>query len=107
MSDPRDQIPDDTEIAAEYVLRVLSPDAHRAAAVRAASDPVFAAEVRAWEDRFAPMMEEVDPVTPNPATKTALMGRLFGNATVDASSCLLYTSPSPRDQRGSRMPSSA
>ena len=23
------------------------------------------------------------------------------------SSCLLYTSPSPRDQRGSRMPSSA
>ena len=25
----------------------------------------------------------------------------------DANSCLLYTSPSPRDQRGSRMPSSA
>ena len=25
----------------------------------------------------------------------------------DATSCLLYTSPSPRDQRGSRMPSSA
>ena len=24
-----------------------------------------------------------------------------------AASCLLYTSPSPRDQRGSRMPSSA
>ena len=24
-----------------------------------------------------------------------------------ANSCLLYTSPSPRDQRGSRMPSSA
>ena len=26
---------------------------------------------------------------------------------VDLSNCLLYTSPSPRDQRGSRMPSSA
>ena len=26
---------------------------------------------------------------------------------LDAKSCLLYTSPSPRDQRGSRMPSSA
>ena len=26
---------------------------------------------------------------------------------VPVSSCLLYTSPSPRDQRGSRMPSSA
>ena len=25
----------------------------------------------------------------------------------NANSCLLYTSPSPRDQRGSRMPSSA
>ena len=28
-------------------------------------------------------------------------------ASVRASTCLLYTSPSPRDQRGSRMPSSA
>ena len=27
--------------------------------------------------------------------------------TGDAQVCLLYTSPSPRDQRGSRMPSSA
>ena len=27
--------------------------------------------------------------------------------TADAMVCLLYTSPSPRDQRGSRMPSSA
>ena len=26
---------------------------------------------------------------------------------LDAMACLLYTSPSPRDQRGSRMPSSA
>ena len=30
----------------------------------------------------------------------------LGNSTLD-DSCLLYTSPSPRDQRGSRMPSSA
>ena len=29
------------------------------------------------------------------------------NATSSSSACLLYTSPSPRDQRGSRMPSSA
>ena len=27
--------------------------------------------------------------------------------TTEAQDCLLYTSPSPRDQRGSRMPSSA
>ena len=31
---------------------------------------------------------------------------LDGNASMDQP-CLLYTSPSPRDQRGSRMPSSA
>ena len=30
-----------------------------------------------------------------------------GDTSVLVTSCLLYTSPSPRDQRGSRMPSSA
>ena len=30
-----------------------------------------------------------------------------GAVFIDNSTCLLYTSPSPRDQRGSRMPSSA
>ena len=40
----------------------------------------------------------------------AFLGRLDGSgfrAPDAAGSCLLYTSPSPRDQRGSRMPSSA
>ena len=31
----------------------------------------------------------------------------FGNVIAGNLNCLLYTSPSPRDQRGSRMPSSA
>ena len=35
----------------------------------------------------------------NPVSKIIMIKRLTG--------CLLYTSPSPRDQRGSRMPSSA
>ena len=34
-----------------------------------------------------------------------ILGDIFG--TCLAMDCLLYTSPSPRDQRGSRMPSSA
>ena len=34
------------------------------------------------------------------------IGRVDGEA-FDGGTCLLYTSPSPRDQRGSRMPSSA
>ena len=33
--------------------------------------------------------------------------RLIDFDIVDATNCLLYTSPSPRDQRGARMPSSA
>ena len=36
--------------------------------------------------------------------KNSLILAAFERATKD---CLLYTSPSPRDQRGSRMPSSA
>ena len=32
---------------------------------------------------------------------------LGGSLPAESYSCLLYTSPSPRDQRGSRMPSSA
>ena len=39
---------------------------------------------------------------PDPAAVQQLTARIDMNAT-----CLLYTSPSPRDQRGSRMPSSA
>ena len=34
-------------------------------------------------------------------------GSAAGAGSADTSPCLLYTSPSPRDQRGSRMPSSA
>ena len=35
------------------------------------------------------------------------LAAFFGYLFAGDSSCLLYTSPSPRDQRGSRMPSSA
>ena len=40
----------------------------------------------------------------------SINGRLekaYGKACRQPDGCLLYTSPSPRDQRGSRMPSSA
>ena len=36
-----------------------------------------------------------------------LEGRRAGGEAKIGATCLLYTSPSPRDQRGSRMPSSA
>ena len=51
-------------------------------------------------DRLEPLAKRVGAV--NTVVK-APDGRLVGRNT----DCLLYTSPSPRDQRGSRMPSSA
>jgi len=78
MSKLPEMSPDDTEMAAEFALRVLPADAHRAAAVRAATDPDFAAEVRAWENRLIPLMDDILPVTPHPDTNEALMQRLFG-----------------------------
>ena len=42
----------------------------------------------------------------NGSTWSLLRGRLDG-VTLRARDCLLYTSPSPRDKRQSRMPSSA
>ena len=41
------------------------------------------------------------------AEATRREGALFDRQLASPSACLLYTSPSPRDQRGSRMPSSA
>ena len=47
----------------------------------------------------------VAQATKQPATEGALVGS--DAETYHDDDCLLYTSPSPRDQRGSRMPSSA
>ena len=40
-------------------------------------------------------------------TSIYINGAAFTDLLDDLCACLLYTSPSPRDQRGSRMPSSA
>lgn len=50
--------------AAEYVLRLLSDDAHQALSDRVARDPAFAEEVRFWEDHFAGLAAELPPVLP-------------------------------------------
>ena len=47
--------------------------------------------------------ETVDPAFESPKATMAT----FIDAMERYTDCLLYTSPSPRDQRGSRMPSSA
>ena len=55
------------------------------------------------------------PILPESVSEATVAGwhKQVGDAVsidenlVDIETCLLYTSPSPRDQRGSRMPSSA
>ena len=41
------------------------------------------------------------------AMRDLVINKVLPAELIDANTCLLYTSPSPRDQRGSRMPSSA
>ena len=52
---------------------------------------------------------EVPLNSPEPIQSISLLAKAFGEQAVIGAGtvCLLYTSPSPRDQRGSRMPSSA
>ena len=63
------------------------------------SAPTMAAHaVRAAVERAGIEADRVDD---------CIMGCALSQGTSGMNICLLYTSPSPRDQRGSRMPSSA
>ena len=64
-----------------------------------------------WSDNKVPtdkgtryVLDNGDQVT---LTQDSKFGRFAMNGGSVLNICLLYTSPSPRDQRGSRMPSSA
>ena len=62
---------------------------------------------RALVDRFYVAVEDDELLRPMyPSDLEGARARLF-LFLVQYWGCLLYTSPSPRDQRGSRMPSSA
>ena len=70
-------------------------------------------EIQQRLDRIEANYDQLDTVLIDIENKIALDERLsaLDDGTVDFEAefgiCLLYTSPSPRDQRGSRMPSSA
>ncbi len=67
-------LPDDDDAqAAEYVLRLLDPETHRAAARRVTEDAEFALRVHAWEARLASMTEELEPVQPRARTRAQIM----------------------------------
>ena len=53
-------------------------------------------------------LNPIVPFRPSPFNKSEQIGNADFTVTLNSTyNCLLYTSPSPRDQRGSRMPSSA
>ena len=67
-------------------------------------------EARELEQRMQERLDRQDaPLDPNRGApeKGARIGQEADDAFLGHYVCLLYTSPSPRDQRGSRMPSSA
>ena len=79
MTDRIDDIPpDDSLLAAEYVLRLLEPAEEAAVAARLSREPALAAEVAAWTTRLSGLDAEVADVMPSAAVKTALEKRLFG-----------------------------
>ena len=74
-------------------------------AIRFTPPSSFITNVAPLSGTLAPGAEQILSVT---VDATGLEPGVFTeDLTVSSNSCLLYTSPSPRDQRGSRMPSSA
>jgi anti-sigma-K factor RskA len=55
---------DDIALAAEVALRLLDPAALASANARMTNEPAFAAEVRAWEDRLDPLLDDKDEAPP-------------------------------------------
>jgi len=66
MSEIPDDIPDDlaADAAAERALRLHDRTTDAALARRVESDPGFADEVQAWDERLAPFYEEIAPIEP-------------------------------------------
>ena len=83
-----------------YLRNAVAYRCIRMVAEAAASVPMVSAQAATAALLARPMPDEAGP---------SLLETLYSQLqmTGNAYVCLLYTSPSPRDQRGSRMPSSA
>ena len=91
----------------EEQLRSMIPDQHRTFAKKVFAD--HGVPELPPEDKHHELLGWT-AVTAAPQVDEALRHpnvKLIANALGTPPDCLLYTSPSPRDQRGSRMPSSA
>ena len=73
--------PDDMEeLAAEFALGSLPPAERQEAEVLMASDPAFAAIVKAWERRLIPLALALEPVEAPPRIRGAVMKAIAGDA---------------------------
>jgi anti-sigma-K factor RskA len=70
--------------AAEYVLGLLEREELLGARGRLANDPAFAADVEAWERRFAPMHEAGGDVAPPPELWSRIERALGEEGSTDA-----------------------
>lgn len=66
------------ELAGEYSLGVLTGEELAQARSLIATDPEFAAEVAAWSGRLAPLLDEIEPVTPPQRVFAAIEQSLGG-----------------------------
>lgn len=66
---------DDIVLAGEAALGLLDAASEAIAAARIATDPVFAIEVAAWQERFAPLLGPVT-ASPDPALWQALSTKI-------------------------------
>ena len=68
-----------------------------------AVDAVF----NSWNTKRAVTYRRINKIPDDLGTAVNVQEMVFGNMGEDSGTCLLYTSPSPRDRQKSRMPSSA
>ena len=74
---PQEDHSDEAALAGEYVLRLLDEEAHQAFEARLTGDPALREHVRAWEEEFSLLAEDIAPVTPPARLKADLHATLF------------------------------
>lgn len=79
MSTTTAQSPDDAMRAAEYVLHLMPSADRKEFETTIAWDASVRDEVLFWNEHLAALSDETAPVAPPPATKAAIMDRLFAD----------------------------
>ena len=79
MTDQITLTPEDAALAAEFAMGLLDGDEHAAFAARLRAEPALLAETRSWQERLAPLADDIAEVPPA-RVKRALEARLFQTA---------------------------